>query len=93
MNNRSFVPTDPSRADYERRAQAIVRDAPAAADDFLRAIRRALPDRSSAPSEDLRTDLTIEEASEVLGVSLGTARTHYTRGKAALLEVLSQEDA
>ena len=35
-------------------------------------------------------DLTIEEASEVLGVSLGTARTHYSRGKSALLRVLSE---
>lgn len=38
-------------------------------------------------------DLTIEEASRVLGVSLGTARTHYARGKAALLEALSEAGA
>ncbi len=37
-------------------------------------------------------ELTIEEAARVLGVSLGTARTHYTRGKAALLAVLSEQD-
>jgi RNA polymerase sigma-70 factor (ECF subfamily) len=29
-------------------------------------------------------DMTIEDAAHVLGVSVGTARTHYERGKARL---------
>ena len=33
-------------------------------------------------------DMTIEQASQVLGVSLGTARVHYQRGKQRLLEEL-----
>lgn len=35
--------------------------------------------------------LTIEEAAAVLGVALGTARTHYERGKRKLREILRDE--
>jgi RNA polymerase sigma-70 factor (ECF subfamily) len=37
-------------------------------------------------------EMTIEGAAEVLGVSLGTARTHYERGKTRLRGLLSLED-
>ncbi len=37
-------------------------------------------------------DLTVEEASRVLKVSLGTARTHFERGKARLRQILTQQE-
>ncbi len=37
-------------------------------------------------------ELSIREAAEVLGVSLGTARTHYERGKRRLREALVEEE-
>ncbi len=36
-------------------------------------------------------DLTIEQAAGVMGIGLGSARTHYERGKRSLLERLNEE--
>ena len=38
-------------------------------------------------------DLTIAEASRVIGIPLGTARTHFDRGKRRLREILALEEA
>jgi len=37
-------------------------------------------------------NLTIEEASGVMGVSVGTSRTHYERGKANLKKMIESQD-
>ena len=36
----------------------------------------------------IRDTMTIEDASEVLGITVGTARTHYARGKDRLRALL-----
>jgi len=55
-------------------------------------VREALERLSDRQREILELvfyhDMTIEEASEVLGMKLGTARTHYARGKKMMLKHL-----
>lgn len=38
-------------------------------------------------------DLTVEEASQIMNIRLGTARTHFDRGKRRLREILAQQQA
>ena len=38
-------------------------------------------------------ELTIEDAAQVLGISIGSARTHYERGKAQLRKLLAEDEA
>lgn len=65
-----------------------------AADEASR-LRRALNQLSERQAQVLHlvfySDLTIESAAEVIGVSVGTARTHYERGKTRLREILEGE--
>ncbi len=55
-------------------------------------VRRALSELSPRQAQLLHLvfyeGLTIEGAADVLGIAVGTARTHYERGKARLRELL-----
>ena len=60
-------------------------------------VRQALEQLSERQREILELvfyhEMTIEEASEVLGMKLGTARTHYARGKKMMLKHLESDPA
>jgi RNA polymerase sigma factor (sigma-70 family) len=67
------------------------------ADDEAFAVRQALSRLAGRQREVLHLvfyeDLTIEEASRVLGIGVGSARTHYERGKRHLRTMLRSQEA
>jgi RNA polymerase sigma-70 factor (ECF subfamily) len=69
-------------------------EAAASGSENGRAMRKALFALPTRQREVLHLvfyqDLTVEEASKVLNVSLGTARTHFARGKSRLRQILSR---
>jgi RNA polymerase sigma factor (sigma-70 family) len=66
------------------------------ADEELRRIERLLAGLSARQRDVLRLvfchDLTIQEAAEVMGVTLGSARVHYQRGKERLRKALERHE-
>jgi RNA polymerase sigma factor (sigma-70 family) len=71
-------------------------EATASGSESNRALREALAELPARQREVLHLvfyqDLTVEEASRVLKISLGTARPHFARGKAQLRERLAQQE-
>jgi RNA polymerase sigma-70 factor, ECF subfamily len=87
---------------WSRRREVLVEepaDVPASAPlvdrETAEALARALVQLSDRQREVLHLvfyeGLSIEEASRVMGVALGTGRVHYERGKAGLLAILNRE--
>ncbi len=71
-------------------------EAAASGSESASALRKALADLPARQRDVLHLvfyqDLTVEEASRILEISLGTARTHFERGKAQLRKVLAQQE-
>lgn len=75
-------------------AAAAAPDAEVERSSGNRRIQRALARLAPRQSEVLQLvfyhDMTVEEAAMVMGVSVGSARTHYARGKARLAAWLAE---
>ncbi len=64
----------------------------ARANERLRAALSRLPERQREVLHLVfYEDLTIAEAAQVMGISLGSARTHYDRGKKRMRTLLAEE--
>ncbi|HEV8199184.1 MAG TPA: RNA polymerase sigma factor [Candidatus Polarisedimenticolia bacterium] len=75
-------PVAPDPAERLEKAERIAR---------IRAAMQTLSERQRQVLELVfHHDLTIEEAAGVLGIGLGSARTHYERGKRALHDRLTE---
>lgn len=78
--------------DHLRPQAAIRPDAKVESDSRSHALRSALSNLAARQQQVLQLvfyhDLTVEEAATVMGTSVGSARTHYARGKARLATLL-----
>ncbi len=59
--------------------------------DLTRAMNALPPEQRAAVALCLAAEFTHEEAAETLGIPLGTVKSHVSRGRAKLLDVLGSE--
>ncbi|PAW80462.1 MAG: hypothetical protein B9S31_04290, partial [Spartobacteria bacterium Tous-C9RFEB] len=80
--------------EHERDSQPPDRGEAVEADEMAGTFRAALQKLPRRQSEVLHLvfyqSLTIENAATAMGVSVGSARTHYDRGKRRLREILNE---
>ncbi|MFN7967035.1 MAG: sigma-70 family RNA polymerase sigma factor [Acidobacteriota bacterium] len=76
-----------------KRSPVVTPEDQFAADETHRALHRALSQLATRQRELLLLvfahEMTVEDAGEVMGISAGTARRHYDRGKARLRGLLA----
>jgi RNA polymerase sigma-70 factor (ECF subfamily) len=82
---------DTGSADFDSPASALQTE------ESTRQLREALMQLSRRQREVLHLvfygEFTLEDAAETLGISVGSARTHYHRGKLRLAELLALEQS